>query len=222
MHRFLILLLILVTVILTLSPCHAESFIGKCVGIYDGDTIRVEYEGEDYDIRLDGVDCPEENQSFHKEARQFTSDLLSGKDILVELIDEDQYGRCIARVKIGYRDLSLELVRAGLAWHYKKYSSDPAIAQAEEEAKKKKKGIWSMENPVAPWEHRQMVFNHMMPPIPAESPAENEQIMYITVHGECYHLETCPSMTGESKAIPLEEAIKQGYRPCRICNPPTR
>ena len=46
----------------------------------------------------------------------------------------------------------VELVRAGLAWHYKRYSADPALAKAESNARAAGIGIWSLPKPVPPWE----------------------------------------------------------------------
>ena len=48
--------------------------------------------------------------------------------------EKDRYGRLVARVRVDDTDVSLELARAGLAWHYKKYSSDPELAAAEQRA----------------------------------------------------------------------------------------
>ena len=39
-----------------------EEFKGQVIGIADGDTIDVRYEGCEVTIRLDGIDCPEKNQ----------------------------------------------------------------------------------------------------------------------------------------------------------------
>lgn len=226
MQKFITMVLILIIVSLTTSPSFSESFMGKCLTVLDGDTICVSYEGDKMDVRLDGIDCPEETQEFHKEAKQMTTNLVLGKTILVEIKGYDQYGRCIAGVKIGYKDLALELVRAGLAWHYKRYSSDQTLAAAEEAARIKKIGIWSQPSPTAPWDYRQRLFNQMMPPLPisVDLPEDKskENIVYITIRGECYHLESCPSIKGDKKAIIIDEAIKQGYRPCRVCNPPTK
>ena len=48
----------------------------------------------------------------------------------------------------------MELVKAGLAWHYKQYSKDPVLAEAEVEARRGKAGLWSMPGAVPPWEWR--------------------------------------------------------------------
>ncbi len=47
-----------------------------------------------------------------------------------------------------------------------------------------------------------------------------ETIVYITETGKKYHRSDCRTL-GQSKIpISLEEAVKQGYEPCKICNPP--
>ena len=67
----------------------------------------------------------------------------------------DRYGRLVARVILpDGRDLSVELVKAGLAWHYKKYSDDEELARLEDEVRKAKRGLWSEPEPVPPWEWR--------------------------------------------------------------------
>jgi methylphosphotriester-DNA--protein-cysteine methyltransferase len=45
--------------------------------------------------------------------------------------------------------------------------------------------------------------------------------VYITRTGEKYHKESCSSLKKSKIPITLEEAIKQGYEPCKRCDPPT-
>jgi len=51
-------------------------------------------------------------------------------------------------------DVSVELVKAGLAWHYKQYSKDPVLAKAEVEARRARMGLWAKPVAVPPWEWR--------------------------------------------------------------------
>jgi len=46
------------------------------------------------------------------------------------------------------------MVQDGLAWHYKKYSSDKALAKAETKAKEACLGLWKVKAPVPPWKFR--------------------------------------------------------------------
>jgi len=129
-------------------------FSGKCVGVSDGDTISVMNEGKAVKIRLEGVDCPESHQDYGAKAKEFTSIMVFGKEVTVKEKNKDQYGRILATVFIGEKNLNLELVKAGLAWHYKAYSKDKELASAEEKAREVKDGLWSMINLIPPWEFR--------------------------------------------------------------------
>ena len=140
------------------APIRASSqerFAGSVVGITDGDTISVMREGRSVRVRLEGIDCPERGQDFGQRAKQFTSVMAFGKDAVVEVRDVDRYGRLVARVHVGGEDVSLALVRSGLAWHYTKYSRDPKLAEAEMAAKSATLGLWSRPAPTPPWEFRQ-------------------------------------------------------------------
>ena len=112
-----------------------QNFTAKCVGVADGDTITVLVGTEQMKIRLEGIDTPERGQDFATRAKQFTSGRVFGKQVHILPKEKDRYGRLVARVQIDDDDISLELVKAGLAWHYKKYSSDPELAAAEQQNK---------------------------------------------------------------------------------------
>jgi micrococcal nuclease len=64
----------------------------------------------------------------------------------------DRNKRLIAEVIIPNGDtLNRELIKAGLAWHYKKYSADSTYSILEIKARLAKKGLWAEREPVAPW-----------------------------------------------------------------------
>lgn len=138
------------------------TFQGKCTAVIDGDTIEVLRDGKAVRIRLQGVDCPESKQAFGSKAKQFTSDFLFGKQVLVKATGQDRYGRTLADIYIDAANTSNEfgawfnkaLIASGMAWHYKKYSQEPELAQAEETARKMKVGLWSDSEQTAPWEWR--------------------------------------------------------------------
>ncbi len=130
--------------------CETPS--GTCVGVTDGDTIKVLRAGKTLRIRLEGVDCPEYGDDFSAAAKKFTAKMVFGKVVTLRVKETDRYGRLVARVLVDGQDVSVELVQAGLAWHYKRYSADPALAKAESNARAAGIGIWSLPNPVPPWE----------------------------------------------------------------------
>lgn len=134
---------------------HAQDRLsGRCVGVTDGDSIKVLVDGSEVAIRLGGIDAPENGQDFGDRAKQKLSDLVYGREVTVLARSEDRYGRTVARILVGGRDASLELVRAGLAWHFTQYSNDQELSNEEAQARARRVGLWSASNPVAPWEFR--------------------------------------------------------------------
>ena len=93
-------------------------------------------------------------QAFGKRAKQFTSKMVYGKDVEVRPVTSDRYGRTIAWIYLNGTCLNEALLKAGLAWHYKRYSSERHLADLETEARRTKAGLWSHPQPIAPWDFR--------------------------------------------------------------------
>ena len=131
-------------------------FEGKVIGIKDGDTFEVLYDGQPEKVRLAEIDCPEKSQAFGKNARQYASDLCFGKMVtVVSSGKRDRYGRVVGLITtFDGLNVNEELIKAGLAWHYKQYSKNENIGVLEQEAREKKIGLWADKNPKAPWEWR--------------------------------------------------------------------
>ena len=127
----------------------------RVVGIHDGDSITVlSVEKKQIKIRLEGIDAPELKQAFGSRAREHLSSLIMGKDVTLIVKGEDLYKRTLSKIFLDAQDVNLSMVRDGFAWHYSKYSKDKKFAEAEAEARIKKKGLWIDQNPVAPWVYR--------------------------------------------------------------------
>jgi len=127
----------------------------KCVGVSDGDTIWLMTQKGKIRVKIDGIDCPELGQDFGRSAKQFTSDLVLGKVIEVNIKGIDESKTPIAYVLVNKSDVGLELLGAGLAWNIKRFKSDDSVyAYIEQDAKERKVGLWSNPNSIAPWEFR--------------------------------------------------------------------
>ena len=130
-------------------------FTGKVVAVLDGDTIEVLHHGKSERIRLKGVDTPEKKQAFGQKAKQLTSSLVFGKTVVVVPTQKDRYKRTVGDVFLPNGiNLGYELVRAGLAWWYRKYSDDVVLGVLELEAQLARRGLWADPQPVPPWEYR--------------------------------------------------------------------
>jgi len=142
------------------SPAWAD-FTGNVVGVADGDTITVlDLDKVQHKIRLTGIDAPEKKQPFGNRSKQSLSDMVFNKTVTVETDKRDRYGRELGKVLAGGKDVNLEQVRAGMAWHYKAYertqtaADRQAYAVAEGEARASKRGLWADAEPVPPWAWR--------------------------------------------------------------------
>lgn len=50
--------------------------------------------------------------------------------------------------------------------------------------------------------------------------APGSTIVFITKTGAKYHQAGCSSLRKSKIQIPLSEAVRLGYEPCKLCNPP--
>jgi endonuclease YncB( thermonuclease family) len=121
------------------------TFNAHVIGIVDGDTLDVLKANtkRTVRIRLDGIDTPERGEPFTQQARNLTRVLAFDQDVIVIGKELDRYGRLVARVRFGQVDLSVEIVAAGLACHFLRYSSDPVLARAEADARSAGRGFWA-------------------------------------------------------------------------------
>ena len=126
------------------------------VRVVDGDTIIVDIDGAETRVRLIGVDTPESvhpddtlNSEHGKIASDFTSALLTGKQVYLEYGEEmtDKYGRTLAYVFLSDKTMvEEELLASGMAEVLtiepnSKYAS--YFQCIEDEAKRSGSGFWS-------------------------------------------------------------------------------
>ncbi|MFD2960152.1 MULTISPECIES: thermonuclease family protein [Olivibacter] len=98
---------------------------GKVIRVADGDTITIlDSDNTQVRIRLYGIDCPESHHDFGTVAKKFTADHCFQKVVTVEVKDIDRYGRTVGIVLLpDGKNLNKELLKAGLAWHYKHFDN---------------------------------------------------------------------------------------------------
>jgi micrococcal nuclease len=154
MFRF-VLLSFLLLALLAATPPPLYTLKGKAVRIIDGDTFDLLVGSTTHRIRLAGIDAPEKKQDFSNVAKELLGELCNGQLLTVLVTDTDRNNRKIADVYTQQKLwINKELVVKGVAWHFKKYSSNKELANAELLARKQKIGLWSLTNPVAPWDWR--------------------------------------------------------------------
>jgi len=152
MASAIIVLSSLVAVPLSAAASADEIIRAKAVSIVDGDSISAVINQELVRVRLAGVDAPEGNQPFAIDSRQSLHDLCFWVEAELSSISKDYYGRMLARVKCNGVNVNAEQVRRGMAWVADQSVEDKELVQLQEEARTAKRGLWSYESPVPPWE----------------------------------------------------------------------
>lgn len=129
---------------------------GRVLKVTDGDTVTLlDARNNKIKIRLYGIDCPEKNQDYYSEAKNFVTKAILNKTVKVEVKNKDMYQRHVGVIWTpSNTNLNLALLRNGLAWHYKQYDKSKLYENAENAAKLAHKNIWSQKKSVAPWEFR--------------------------------------------------------------------
>ena len=107
-------------------------------------------------VRINGIDAPERGQFYGDVATLHLQWLISGKAVGLKLKQRDMYGRWIATAYHDGTDIGAEMLKEGLAWHYKEHDGNPLYAQLEAEAKLAGLGLWCDDRAVPPWEWRRM------------------------------------------------------------------
>ncbi len=129
--------------------------------VADGDSITVlDSTTTQHRIRLQGIDAPERKQAFGNASRKHLASLVAGKTVTVKWDKRDRYRRIVGFVIVDGQDVNLAQVKTGMAWFYRYYQKELSrenrklYAQAEDEARANKKGLWQDKNPMPPWEWR--------------------------------------------------------------------
>lgn len=147
--------MIRLTIAILFFQIGISQFTARVIGVTDGDTIVVlDENNKQTKIRLEGIDCPESGQDFGSRAKQATVDLCFQKNVIVKQTGTDRYNRILAFVYVDDLCINKELLRIGMAWHFKQYNKDQELANIENEARNSGIGLWSVHDPTPPWEWR--------------------------------------------------------------------
>jgi micrococcal nuclease len=160
------LLLSFIVTLLGSTPPDAPT-TSTIVGITDGDTVTVQDSGQNYTLRLVGVDTPETYGSVHPQefgvsnatclnrwadkASDYTSTRLHDQDVQLKYDTEagtkGVYDRYLAEVHLNGTNFNTQLLRQGYARYYSEgeYSSMRAFRYrgAEAAAQESGEGVWS-------------------------------------------------------------------------------
>lgn len=218
----------IILLLLLFFPGLSQAFMGKVVGVADGDTVTVLAEGnQTVKVRLYGIDAPESRQDFGNKAKQTLSSLVFGKVVDVGSMDQDRYGRTVARIFVDGQDVCEALVREGMAWVYRTYCREKPTCDnwlaLEQEARLAEVGLWAGPSPQAPWEWRRggRVKSNTPAPAPEHQTAPGT-VYHGNISSHVFHRPGCRHYDCKNCVESFEkrkDAIRAGYKPCQLCSP---
>lgn len=140
---------------LLLCAGSAQADLSGPARVIDGDTLLV---GQTR-IRMHGIDAPESTQhctsaqgvvfACGAAATRALTRMIGGAAVRCVARDIDRYGRTVAQCNVAGRDLGHDMVAAGYAVAFRRYSMD--YAKVEDAARRGKTGLWAaqMQDPAA-------------------------------------------------------------------------
>lgn len=141
----------------TASQANYDYYV-KVVGISDGDTFKgLTRDSIEINFRLHGIDAPEKKQAYSVKSKEKLSELIFGERVGIKVhTKRDRYGRPVVYVFTSDgTDVGAEMLKSGMAWHFKRYDNSDFYARLEIDARDNKRGLWNDENSVPPWLFRE-------------------------------------------------------------------
>lgn len=200
---------------------RAETWEGTCVSVIDGDSLMVAHANGKKEIRLHGIDAPEFDQTYGRQARECLRDIVLQKKVTIEPLDNDTYGRTVAKVYMPEGCVNERLIVDGCAWVYTRFCTSEdreAWSALEHDARQQRAGLWSQDNPVAPWDFRrnkrQAEQKQAQDPGPVSGYYRGNTSSHV-FHAPGCRYATCKRCTAGFNS--MGEALRGGYTPCKHC-----
>jgi endonuclease YncB( thermonuclease family) len=168
-----LLLIAALTALINTQASHAQirTITGTITKVTDGDSIHLTTaEQTILKVRLYGIDAPETDkinyrtgqinipgQPYGDESWNALQDKLIGNEVRVDIIEYDKYRRAVCMVWLDDRNVNLEMLQEGYAEAFIEYLKPPyrtGFLEAEQEARKSRKGIWSLPEYERPRDYR--------------------------------------------------------------------
>jgi endonuclease YncB( thermonuclease family) len=135
-------------------PDSSAILPGTITKVTDGDGISVQLQSGPMEVRLFGADAPERAQDFYQPATKLMRSLVERKNVELEPVRQDRYGRMVARVFVGEADVGAAMIEKGYAWAYRDYlwqvDGADRYCDLESQARADRRGLWAV--PPERWE----------------------------------------------------------------------
>ncbi|WP_458454682.1 thermonuclease family protein [Methanobrevibacter sp.] len=191
------------------TDCHVEES-GICTKVVDGDTIYLDNGDK---IRLVGVNTPERGVEGYIVSKNFVQKLCLNKKVGIDIDDSkhsDRYGRTLGVVIVNGKNVNEMLLKEGLAEIM--YMPPSEFYPFD----------WADSDTQVSSSHSSSSSSH---PTSSKSTSSSESASYVgNSNTGKFHEPSCSSVNKMSDRNKVffsgrNDAISQGYAPCKMCNP---
>ncbi len=192
------------------TDCHVEEK-AICTKVVDGDTIYLDNGDK---VRFVGVNTPERGVEGYITSKNFVQKLCLNKEVGIDIDDSkhtDRYGRILGVVIVGGKNVNEMLLKEGLAEIM--YMPPSEFYPYD----------WANSNTHVASSHSSS--SSSSHPTSSESTSSDSSASYIgNANSGKFHVPSCSSvgkMSENNKVFfsSRNDAINQGYVPCKRCNP---
>lgn len=192
------------------TECHVEES-AVCTKVVDGDTIYLDNGDK---VRFVGVNTPERGVEGYITSKNFVQKLCLNKKVGIDIDDRkhsDKYGRTLGVVIVDGKNVNEMLLKEGLAEIM--YMPPSEFYPFD----------WANDN--TPVSHYQSSSSSSHTPTSAQSTSSSDSANYVgNANSGKFHVSSCQSVNDMSEGNKVffssrDDAINQGYIPCKRCNP---
>lgn len=139
--------LILFVTVLWLAPPSAmaqanEEFETRVVRVVSGDTVIVERDGNEVELRLADIGAPQESQFLAPSSRTAVDGMVRNRAVRVQVTGVEEGVRIYGRLFAGQLNVARAQVQRGNAWVCWDYALDSELMPVENEAQRHRRGVW--------------------------------------------------------------------------------
>lgn len=192
------------------TECHVEES-AICTQVVDGDTVYLDNGDK---VRLVGVNTPERGVEGYITSKNFVQKLCLNKKVGIDIDDRkhsDKYGRTLGVLIVGGKNVNEMLLKEGLAEIM--YMPPSEFYPFD----------WANDN--TPVSHYHSSSSTSTTPKSTESTSTSDSASYVgNANSGKFHEASCGSVSDMSEGNKVffsnrDDAINQGYIPCKRCNP---
>ena len=119
-----------------------EEFETRVVRVVSGDTVILERNGSEVELRLADIGAPQGSQFLAPSSRTAVDGMVRNRAVRVQITGVEEGVRIYGRLFAGRLDVARAQVQRGNAWVCWDYALDSDLMPVENEAQRHRRGVW--------------------------------------------------------------------------------